>query len=544
MKQFLLCFFLCIIADALFSQKAEVIDYRQKPKAISILIEKDETLTDNDVFDMHVTEKEIYLFYSVGSKLFLRYSPNKGATWQEELVGYYQNKASRNTPLQVIKGKNGYLHLFYVELAEGTKKLLHLIRTDPSLDWFTQTVTEVQNNTSTQIALAAQEDCNGILYLAYTFGDGEIYQAEYERLKWKVLSFKLPVKHVGVAITAGFDRKIHLAIAENKGKLYVATRYLQEDKFQIDQIGESGDALCSISLTDDGGLFVASTAFVSGRNVPLQISKMDKFGSWKNQLLANSDSANFTLGNSKNLTHTIDESGRLHLVAYLTDYNTESNKSLCYLFSNDRGKSWFAQTLKTGVYGYPQNTVPIVDFNQTEVFVAYKNMNRQLGLLQYAGVDLRGIPACLPRKNEKHVDQVIVQNNTSRIVQTPAEVPLPKAIPNVTARPTKTQAEFITSSKFLKLIVWDNKEVDGDTISVFLNNQCVLHYYGLQSKKHVVGIELDPTKEHQLVLYAESEGSRPPCTASIALRDDKRKQDFVIKSSLKENGAIKIRPSK
>lgn len=544
----LLLFFYCALfyfgTPLLYGQKAEVIDYRHHPDKVDLRLSNDETLSDCDAMAMEVTDKEIYLFYSVAKKLYLRYSLNKGNSWEEEFIGFYTHELNEYTPLAVVKTQNGYLHLLHFEHTGSEKKLIHHIRTNPTLDWFVQTVYTSGESTNSYYGLSAQEDCNANLYVAFHLGEGLVHQATYKSLKWESHSFNAPAKELGIALTAGFDRKLHIALAEDKGGMHLATRYLQDEKFTLQRIGESGNAQCAITQTDDGGLLIAGTAFVAGRDKPLQISKMDREGNWNHRILSNSDSANFSWGNYKHLSATVDQSGRIHLAAYLTDYKTDTKKSLSYLFSNDGGQSWFAQTLRKNVYGYPQNNVPHLAFNEADVFVTYKNDLRQPQLLRYKSVNLKDLPACLPRKNPQHQNQVVVKQTGSRIVHTPVSPPKPRPIGRPDSRKTVTQAEFATRDSHLKLIVWDNKEVDGDTVSIFVNGSCVLHYYGLQSKRHVVDIEIDPSKENQVLLFAETEGSRPPCTASISLRDSRHKQDFVIQSNMKENGAITLRPAR
>jgi hypothetical protein len=538
-------FTLTLLAVAsLQAQQAEAIDYRERADALSMLLEKDEVVSDCDAMSLEVTDTEVYLFYSVGKKLYLRYSLNKGATWQEEFIGFYTHELNESSPLQVVKTQNGYLHLLHFEHSGTEKKLVHRIRTNPSLDWFVQDVYASRESDNNYYGLAAQEDCNANLYVAFHLGEGRVHQATYKSLKWEIISFVAPSKQLGIALTAGFDRKLHIALAENNGDMLLATRYLQDNKFELSKIGESGNPQCAITQTDDGGLLIAGTAFVAGRDKPLQISKMSREGTWEHRILMNSDSANFRWGSYKHLGATVDQSGRIHLTSYLTDYKTDTKKSLCYLFSNDGGQQWFAQTLRHQVYGYPQNNRPHIGFNETHVFVAYKNEQRQPQLLRYNGVNLKGLPACLPRKNPQHTDQVVVKETGSRIVQTPARLPKPRPVPTPGSRKTVTQAEFATRDRFIKLVVWDNKEVDGDTVSIFVNGTCVLHYYGLQSKRHMVEVEIDPSKENQVVLFAETEGTRPPCTASISIHDSKHKQDFVIQSNMKENGAINLRPAR
>jgi hypothetical protein len=57
-------------------------------------------------------------------------------------------------------------------------------------------------------------------------------------------------------------------------------------------------------------------------------------------------------------------------------------------------------------------------------------------------------------------------------------------------------------------------------------------------------LKIKPSQSNELLIYAESEGSRPPCTVALSLRNKTRKQDYIIQSSMQSNGAINLRPSR
>lgn len=528
----------------LFAQQHEVIELKEKPTVLNLSLFKSENLPDYDQLSVEVKDKEIYLFFSQGRKLFLRYSDDEGVSWKEDFLTFYTHPSNESFPLKVVRTSNGFLHLFFFELTDAEKKLNHWVRTDPSLDWFPQVLKSTPNISNTNLDFALQEDCNFNLFVAFHLGENEIHQAEYKGLKWLVSSFRNSTKDVGLSITSGFDRDLHIALAENKGSLKVATRYLQNNDWDIQRIGESGQKEVSICKTADGGLMVATSAFVAGTNKPLLFYRFSPKTGWSSFQLKNNDSADFTAGAYKSIDLVSDQSGRLHVAAYLVDYKTESRKSLSYLYSNNNGKTWYSQTLRTDVTGYSKKNKPHIVYNDKIVFVGYKTANRQIGLLQYKGVNLKGIPQCMIRKDDTHTVTKVEKETKSRIVQTIPKANDPILIPNPNTRALDVQAEFITNDATLSLILKDYREVDGDTISVFLNGVCVLHRYGLRAKAQTITLKIDPKEINQVLIYAESEGSRPPCTAALSLRNKTRKQDYIIQSSMSSNGAITLRPSR
>ncbi len=526
------------------AQQREVFELKEKPQVLDVSLFKDENIPDYDQLSVEVKDKEIYLFYSQGRKLFLRYSADEGTSWKEDYLGFYAHPSNESFPLKIVRTNNGFLHLFFFELTDTEKKLNHWVRTDPDFDWYKQILKSTMDVSNMDLAIALQEDCNFNLFVAFHLGEGEIYQAEYKGLKWLMSSFKNSTKNVGLALTSGFDRDLHIALAEDKGSLKIATRYLQNTNWEVQRIGESGQDEVSICKTGDGGLMIATSAFVAGTNKPLLLYKLSPKTGWSSFQLKNNDSADFTAGAYKALDLTSDQSGRLHLAAYLVDYKTESRKSLSYVFSNDNGKSWFSQTLRTDVTGYPKKNRPHIVYNDKHLYLGFKTANRKLGLLKYQGVNLKGIPQCMIRKDDTHTVTKVERDTKSRIVQSVPKSPDPVVIPNPDTRKLDVQAEFITNDATLSLILKDYREVDGDTVSVFLNGVCVLHRYGLRAKAQTITLKIDPKEINQVLLYAESEGSRPPCTVALSLRNSTRKQDYIIQSSMSSNGAVTLRPSK
>ena len=81
----------------------------------------------------------------------------------------------------------------------------------------------------------------------------------------------------------------------------------------------------------------------------------------------------------------------------------------------------------------------------------------------------------------------------------------------------------------LRLDFYDNAEIDGDTISVSVDNQTAVSHQRLSAKPLTVNIRIDFIKtEHEVIMIAENEGSIPPNTALlIVTAGDKRYRLFL-----------------
>lgn len=102
--------------------------------------------------------------------------------------------------------------------------------------------------------------------------------------------------------------------------------------------------------------------------------------------------------------------------------------------------------------------------------------------------------------------------------------------------------EVVVTSDSIRVSFYDNGEIDGDSISVFLNNQPILMKQGLAATALNIYIVLDKSKEvNELGMFAENLGKYPPNTALMVLYDGNERHEVYLSSSLSQNATIRIR---
>lgn len=90
-----------------------------------------------------------------------------------------------------------------------------------------------------------------------------------------------------------------------------------------------------------------------------------------------------------------------------------------------------------------------------------------------------------------------------------------------------------------KVDLYDNGEVDGDSVSVFYNGKLILSHKRLSEKP--ISITLDATANHtinELTMYAENLGEIAPNTALMVVTDGIKRYEVRIASDLKNSGTI------
>ncbi|MGZ3839228.1 MAG: hypothetical protein ACXVMS_12885 [Flavisolibacter sp.] len=109
-------------------------------------------------------------------------------------------------------------------------------------------------------------------------------------------------------------------------------------------------------------------------------------------------------------------------------------------------------------------------------------------------------------------------------------------------RAVEVQKEILVDGDSLQVDFYDNGEVDGDSISVFYNDQLLGANLRLSTKSIHMNIGLDSTREaNTLSMFANNLGSIPPNTALMLIYDGKKRYEVRLSSNLEKSAAVRIR---
>ncbi len=113
-------------------------------------------------------------------------------------------------------------------------------------------------------------------------------------------------------------------------------------------------------------------------------------------------------------------------------------------------------------------------------------------------------------------------------------------------RKVKTIETVTISSDSLVLSFYDNGVVDGDTISVYLNDQNILSKAKLKevAAKKTVYTNFPGVEEYKLTLIAENVGSIPPNTGLLVIQDGSQKYQIRFSADMQNNASIIIKKQK
>ena len=105
--------------------------------------------------------------------------------------------------------------------------------------------------------------------------------------------------------------------------------------------------------------------------------------------------------------------------------------------------------------------------------------------------------------------------------------------------------EIELESDSVRISFYDNGDIDGDSISVFLNNVPILTRQALTAQALNVYIKLDTTRQvNEVTMFAQNLGKYPPNTALMIVNDGERRHEIYLSSSLTQNAAVRLRRKK
>jgi hypothetical protein len=97
----------------------------------------------------------------------------------------------------------------------------------------------------------------------------------------------------------------------------------------------------------------------------------------------------------------------------------------------------------------------------------------------------------------------------------------------------------------IKVDIYDNGQVDGDVVSIYLNDKQLVASKMLTAQPISLQIQIDNKyDEYDLIMYAESLGSIPPNTALMIVTTPTQRYEINISSNEQTSGAIRFKLKK
>jgi hypothetical protein len=147
------------------------------------------------------------------------------------------------------------------------------------------------------------------------------------------------------------------------------------------------------------------------------------------------------------------------------------------------------------------------------------------------------------KKDEpKRTSDPIPEKKSVPVTQAPVVVP-PAA--KIAERKQETIQTVFVKTDSLRLALYDNGEVDGDTVTVLLNGEILMAKQGLKSSAIKQTIYFNEnTDTLEIVLYAENLGKYPPNTGLLTVYDGEQRYEIRFSADFQKSAAVVFKRKK
>ncbi len=143
----------------------------------------------------------------------------------------------------------------------------------------------------------------------------------------------------------------------------------------------------------------------------------------------------------------------------------------------------------------------------------------------------------IPRKSYLN----ITHNTDSAIVtEAPKSIDLKQLVFN--NRTKVYEKDIDIYGNIIKIEIYDNGQIDYDSVSLYLNNKMVLPETMLSHTAITITLPLSDSLEYnEISMFADNLGLIPPNTAALILYDGKIRHEIMMMSDLNRNATIRLR---
>lgn len=126
------------------------------------------------------------------------------------------------------------------------------------------------------------------------------------------------------------------------------------------------------------------------------------------------------------------------------------------------------------------------------------------------------------------------------------QMPTIKKLPVVIKVPFEKRKNIIkdtlvVTSAAVTIELYDNGEIDGDSVSIYLNNKPLLIKKELQTVAINIPLRLEKNKQYTVTIFAENLGRIPPNTAVMIVKSGSNRKTIYLSANLETNASIVIK---
>jgi hypothetical protein len=460
-----------------------------------------------------------YLCKGGWGQLFYYFSSDAGKSWELQYTIKITHRTFEIGELSSAIDQNGVYHMAYFDPGNN---VIHATK-QSATTWISDTVCKnttgdwdawhrlfLEVDSKNGLHLLRQDDNN----LLYFVNKGNGWQSKtvtnFKQTNIDEYSFCIDAKGILHIVANTYDGELlHMYSADG-------TTW----KTELAGLYNSADCI-DIKADNEGGIhmvFMQDEDAFEGRDVleGCTYAHRDALGKWEKVTL---EKVVMTAG-EKAATYRfyaydpsidVDEKGGVH-IAYVPIQHPEGDElpgdTLVYAYRKKGAKEFTFDGVPCADKWYGG-----VDVNAEKGKIYYS----YIGIVNGQGRSSGLLLAMAPYKPDEEPEDSILEN---RIIDVQAEV------------------EIINST--ITLDLWDNGEIDGDELSIWLDDQLILDAYVLKAEHKEIILNLEKGKTYNLSVVAISEGEFPPCTAVVNVVDGTNTTTITLVSDTQKNGTLRL----
>ncbi|MCF8275640.1 MAG: WD40 repeat domain-containing protein [Flavobacteriales bacterium] len=147
----------------------------------------------------------------------------------------------------------------------------------------------------------------------------------------------------------------------------------------------------------------------------------------------------------------------------------------------------------------------------------------------------------------KPIDTKVISGNedgvvavVDTIVADPIVSELPDRKNGRRVMPIRREHRLLLKSHQLTFEIWDAQVIDGDIVSIFIDDKCIVEEYSITADKKVVHFDASAYKKVYLYLHAHNLGTISPNTVTMTISDGVQKLDIELRSDMTGSSAVEL----
>jgi hypothetical protein len=182
----------------------------------------------------------------------------------------------------------------------------------------------------------------------------------------------------------------------------------------------------------------------------------------------------------------------------------------------------------------PRDCVPCI---KTYDLSYSKNGNDEFLTGDWKGFEMERRAVCPPGKIT--LQRVMQAEFPTEVRQNDTLARIQKSL-NLQPREKELVQTYKLDTSTIKIDLYDNAEIDDDTVSLFLNNTLLLYKKRLTDKALTLSVQAFPGIEYELMMYADNLGRIPPNTALMVITSGTKKYELRVASSEQKSAVVKF----